>query len=321
MNTEMKSYIKRQLLGKKFQCLTGFVTVCVTLLILGSPGIFFFELLYSLAPQLMLASLVAGVGLFLYRAHIMAFSMLTSAAIFFFHLMPYLFIPGASDEIGPHDLEVAHFNVHIKNSNFDSILRAAQNSDAHLLSFQEVNEVWGEKLYNHLQGQYPHHLVADTFGTQGIAIFSRYPVDGFKILWMEGLPNITGIVKAPVGEVRFIAFHTKTPVTPGGFSRRNAHLAAVSEFVKNVEGPVLAIGDFNIVPWSRYLRDFREDTGLIESRQAYAATYPSGYGPLMIPIDYIFHSPHMRCLEFTTIRNISSDHYGVAGKYAFAVGQ
>ena len=109
--------------------------------------------------------------------------------------------------------------------------------------------------------------------------------------------------------------HTRSPTNPQGLRRRNAHLHEMSQYLKSVDGPVLAIGDFNAVPWNDDIQLLQATAELKDSRKGLAPTFPSWGWFLQVPIDYIFHSDDLACVQFETIKSTSSDHFGIVGAY------
>ncbi|MCB0429738.1 MAG: endonuclease/exonuclease/phosphatase family protein [Flavobacteriales bacterium] len=214
------------------------------------------------------------------------------------------------------DLRIAHFNVLKSNRDYISTLKAAKESCADFLSFQEVNEAWTRILVDGLKDEYPYRMVhSEEECCFGIAVFSKYPLDHEAVRYFGGVANLTGCVCKDGQEIAFITLHPQSPTSEARLHTRNRHLLEAADYFSSIEGPKLAIGDFNTVPWDRNLEQFRDRLRLTDSRKNLAATYPSFAPMLRIPIDHILHSNQIRCTRFDTITSTSSDHLGVVGDY------
>ena len=212
---------------------------------------------------------------------------------------------------------IAHFNVLKKNIDHGSTIAQAINSDADLISFQEVDRKWADELSESLHCKYPYSKIVARSNNYGIAVFSKTPFNKVKVFYSGGDPSIEGRVNVNGKEIHFIAIHARSPMPRYNYVLRNEQLLEVGERMGDANGPKLLIGDLNAVPWDEKVVRLRRDTGLKDSRTSIASTYPSYGGFASIPIDHILHSTDLKCLGFKTISGMSSDHLGVIGVYQF----
>lgn len=230
------------------------------------------------------------------------------------HLLPH--INNSSEyEVYGQSFRVAHFNVLASNTSHDLSIRRAIHTDADLISFQEVNMRWINVLIDKLESDYPYYAFVDG-EVHGVAVFSRFPIEDIRQYYWTGEPTLTGNVLLDDKKIHFVTTHTLSPRSPERTRNRNQHLQKITDYLRQIEGPVLAIGDFNTVPWSRPIIQLKEHTDLKDSRKSLAPTFPADY-QLGIPIDYILHSEEISCLRFDAIDSGGSDHKGVIGEYAF----
>ena len=215
---------------------------------------------------------------------------------------------------------MAHFNVLKFNNDYQSTVQEALKSNADFVSFQEVSLDWSSALQKGLEQEYPYyHLVPSDQCCFGIAVFSKHPLTGVDTPYIGGIPNISGTIELDDTSIQFVTAHTPSPVGPANYHKRNHHIRQLGKYIEQLEGPVLAIGDFNAVPWDDSVIHFSKKTGLKDSRKELSATYPSWSFIPLIPIDYIFHSKEIRCHSLKTIDSTSSDHYGIVGTYSFSI--
>jgi endonuclease/exonuclease/phosphatase (EEP) superfamily protein YafD len=214
------------------------------------------------------------------------------------------------------DLKVAHFNVFVANTQYEKTLEKALSTRADLLSFQEVHTNWATFLEKHLAEKYPYyHIVTGNGSGEGIAVFSRYPLCHLKTIYWEDRPNIAGDIEVADSSIHFLASHTISPMNLQRYHQRKRHLQKIANYLQKQDKPILAIGDYNIVPWNRNIVQLKKQAQLADSRKGRQATFPSYLGRWGIPIDYIFHSNELNCLNFGTIQGTGSDHLGIQGAY------
>lgn len=226
---------------------------------------------------------------------------------------------GYSLSQGGEELKVMQFNVHAINNTYEETIARVIQLAPDFVSFQEVGPVWADLLERGLKADYPFYSVMKhPMESQGIAVFSKYPlVDTQRMLW-AGTANIAGKVQVGEEQINFLALHTASPTTKLRWGHRNAHIQAAKHFVNANEGEFLVLGDFNTVPWDKRLISFRSNTDLKDSRKKLTPTYPT-WNPFVaqIPIDYIFHSKGIGCDSLNAV-TITSDHKAIMGTFQIA---
>ena len=236
------------------------------------------------------------------------------------HLLPHIINSSSADyEVDGKAFRVAHFNILASNTSYEKSIRKALSTDADLISFQEVNIRWINQLIEKLETDYPYYAFVDG-EVHGVAVFSRFPLEDIRQYYWTGEPTLTGNVILDDKNIHFVTTHTLSPRSPERSRNRNLHLQKVTEYITKVKGPVLAIGDFNTVPWSKPITHMKEHAQLRDSRNGLVPTFPAEY-QLGIPIDYILHSDEISCLKFDAVDSAGSDHRGVIGEYAFSASK
>ena len=264
----------------------------------------------------MIGYFALGILLYILKHKVLAFASIFAFLMMLSFMVPYIKF-GNHTLDGNADITIAHFNVLRTNKNHDVLLENAIESNADFISFQEVDDQWAEVLVNGLSSQYPYqHITGINVGCMGMAVFSKYPLDNIQTVYWDGVPNITGDLVLNQEKVHFIASHTFSPISYNSFVKRNNHIKRLSEYLENKKGNVLAIGDYNAVPWDKNIVAFRDKSKLNDSRKSLTPTFPS-WSITGLPIDYIFHSDNLCCLDFSAISNTGSDHKGIIGHYKF----
>jgi len=230
-------------------------------------------------------------------------------------------VAGYNVSQGSEQLKVMQFNVHAINKTYEETIARVIQLSPDLISFQEVGPVWADALKRGLKVDYPHYTVmSNPLESQGIAVFSKYPlVDTERLLW-EGTANIAGKVRVGDEQINFLAMHTMSPTTKLRWKERNTHIQKAKKHIANKGGEFLVLGDFNTVPWDKRLLSFKASTKLKDSRKKLTPTYPT-WNPFVgqIPIDYIFHSDGIGCDSLDAVM-ITSDHKAIMGTFQIAGG-
>ena len=82
--------------------------------------------------------------------------------------------------------------------------------------------------------------------------------------------------------------------------------------MREMAGPKICVGDLNTTTWSRYFKDFVEQSGMRSVREGFGilASWPTFLRPkwMMIPIDHCFVSDDIRVVNAFVGERIGSDH-------------
>lgn len=304
---------------KILQFIVTIAVLCSALLFVIPSEIFLIDLLQSFALQAMIGYAIIAFVLILWKQHKFSVPFVLASLTILVYLLPYINLTTTQDyEFEGNSFRVAHYNVLGSNILYDQTIQQAIATEADLLSFQEVDSTWMNHLIYGLKAEYPYFQMASS-PVHGVAVFSKYPVKDFTTYFWGQEPSLTGNIMLPDTTVHFVATHTLSPRSEERYAERNQHLKHMAHYLKSINGPVLAIGDFNAVPWNPYIVQMRRQSNLLDSRKGLTPTYPADWNVGGIPIDYILHSNELRCLGFQSVDMAGSDHKGVLGEYQLAV--
>ena len=265
---------------------------------------------------MMLCALLAMVGFFS-GYYTLGAAGLVASLLILRQLWSYL-IPKPALSGDGKVFKVVHFNVLKTNHRFTPILSAAKDEDADFLSFQEVTEEWASVLKECFAGSHPFFKVVPLKSSYGMAIFSKCPLEQLQVKYWSDIPNFTGNINFYGTRFHFVTAHTRSPVPRTDYVKRNEHLREIGEYLAGRLAPGILIGDLNAVPWDQAMLRLKSVAGMKDSRKGFAPTFRFKKIPfLILPIDYILHTPKLQCLKFKVIRKSSSDHLGVTGTYYF----
>ena len=306
---------------KALQFIITMAVLISALLFVIPSEIFIIDLLQSFALQAMVGYAIIAFVLILWKQRKLSIPFIFASFTVLVYLLPYMsFTTTQEYELEGNSFRVAHYNVLGSNILYEKIIQQAIETEADLLSFQEVDSIWMSHLEHGLKDTYPYYHLASS-PVHGVAVFSKYPVKDFTTYFWGQEPSLTGNIILPDTTVHFVATHTLSPRSEARYAERNQHLKHMAQYLESINGPVLAIGDFNAVPWNPNIVKIRQQSNLLDSRKGLTPTYPADWNVGGIPIDYILHSNELRCLVFQSVDMAGSDHKGVLGEYQLAVNE
>lgn len=303
----------------KFEKVGASLLLVFALLIRFPLDYFLFDIAHSFAIQIVVLYLCIAILSFIWQKKWLLAGSLTGSV-----LIATLFIqwfwqnhpnPSKVKTAKHATFKVAHFNVWRENTHHQDVIKVAENTEADIISFEEINDRWWEALQKGLEKTYPHWYVITRDDNFGIALFSKYPLSNTKETYFSDVPSITTTIKASFGNLHWVSSHVLPPKNNDWYHRRNHDLIEIAKYMKGKKGYKLAVGDYNIVSWSPVLQKFKKAANLIDSRREFSPSYPAWSWLLGVPIDHIFHSPNIRCLKFGTTTSTPSDHWGIVGTY------
>jgi len=227
-----------------------------------------------------------------------------------------LSLPIKNDE---NTLNVAHFNVSASTIDYQNTIEEILAIDADVISLQEVTPDWDAELKISLQEKYPYSKTIVRLDPFGLAIYSRFPLISTDTFMYEDIPNIVGTVQVndKEQEICFIASHTLPVFYTNDYERQRNHFMTIANYTNNTDCPVITIGDYNAVPWSYEIQDFKMAASLNDSRRGFMPASNGSFSLFQIPSDHIFYSNHLECIGFQEINSPASGHFGIKGSYQF----
>lgn len=219
---------------------------------------------------------------------------------------------GAADRAqGAAALRVFHMNVLQPNTSYAEAIAQALQSQADIISVQEVDPRWAGELSRGLHHRYPYSHVVPRENCYGIALFSKVPFGRVETLESAGAPFIEACFDIGGRPLRLIAVHATSPISYGHFRRRNEQLRALGERIAHNDTSTIVVGDLNTVPWDQAFRRFCAQAGLRSGAPSAYRTWPS-IGPFAaIPLDHILVTEDLASSDFTTVDIPGSDHRGL----------
>ncbi len=219
----------------------------------------------------------------------------------------YVGSPAAAAK-GTVPLRVISFNINYQTYDFEEIARYVGRADADVVFLLEATP----PAVARVKAALPGYTLVDHSdpGPWGVAAFSRVVIRSKRLQHYAGGPYPALALTVEHHQVTYtlLAVHTPPPISRAFSTDRDRMLAEVGDWAKSSKGHFAVIGDFNATPWSSPMRQLIQSSGLKNSQRGFGiqATWPSGAGPLAIPIDHCLHSANLT----TVSRAVGDDYYG-----------
>lgn len=311
--------ITRILNKSTIQFTLSFLLVLGALFFIFTPNQLYFKWISNFAVQAMLAYLVFGLLCFAKdqtQLMFVNFACCAALCVFLNKTVENAFTQIAP-KVGSNALSIAHFNASRSNLYQGETIKLIKNCKADLISVQELSGSYAEELTDCMQDDYPYLVAVPDTSFHGLAFFSKYPITSIDTFHFNGKPNMIGKVKTPDGNLSFLSCHTFPAKDDESFEKLVSHLDLISSKIQKIKTPLVTFGEYNAVSWSPEIREFKITAGLNDSRKGASPTSTGQMNLFEIPVDHIFFSDHLDCLEFKTLDHEAIPHFGIIGTYQF----
>ena len=206
-------------------------------------------------------------------------------------------------------------NVLMENREGDRWLAEVRRADPDVVVAVETDQWWADTARDGLADDYPHAVEEPRDTTYGIIVRSKLPIDAVEVrhLVEEEVPSLTLTIRLRSGEhVTLVALHPRPPRPDiqQDSDLRDAELAIAGRGIAEIDGPVVACGDFNDVAWSDSTALFQQLSGLLDPRigRGTFSTFHADHWWLRYPLDHVFHTDHFALVDIQRLGNVGSDH-------------
>ncbi|MFC6268010.1 endonuclease/exonuclease/phosphatase family protein [Frigoriflavimonas asaccharolytica] len=212
------------------------------------------------------------------------------------------------------NIKIISANIYLFNKDYASFISLIKKNEPDLFLMMESDEHW-ENAVKILEKDYPNHIKVSLDNTYGMHFYSKFKVAKSKVHYFvaDDIPSIEAHLETEDG-FKFVFFGVHppppSPTEEETSKERDGDILSVAKEVKNIEKPVLVIGDFNNVAWSNSSILFKKVSELIDPRigRGFISTYHAKYKLLRFPIDLMFHSPDIFIENLKTLEAFGSDH-------------
>jgi Endonuclease/Exonuclease/phosphatase family len=202
------------------------------------------------------------------------------------------------------------------SDDYEAFSTSVQNSNADIISIQEVTPDWSLVLKDVLSKRYPFHTELTRIDPYGMAIYSKLPILKVDTLIFEDtshsykIPTLKLRFHFMGKDVDFIGCHLLPRLDNKDFEKVQGLMSSLAEWSSSHQDhPILVAGDFGLTPWDFVLQKFITDSKLNLSRRE-----PHLF---IQPFEHILYSPGISCNRLVEVLTSARNHIGIQGYYSF----
>jgi endonuclease/exonuclease/phosphatase (EEP) superfamily protein YafD len=221
------------------------------------------------------------------------------------------FAPGAPPVPNPRAVRVAAFNVHISNDRMPDVANYLDSLAVDIAVLEEMSLANAEQLAS-LLPRLPHWYAAEQDGVWGVVVLSRWPMIAPQPVKTQSR-RFAARMDFDLGDRKFRLYgaHLNWPLMPPTALVRNAQLDDLGRELSACPHACIAVGDFNVTPWSSHFRDLLEIPGVHDcaAGRGLLGTWPSGMpAVLRIRIDQCLSAGAVSVADIRVGNGMGSDH-------------
>lgn len=266
--------------------------------------IYIFDILSTFRFQYFVASIILAVVFISYRKLIVFIACLSVIINLWFlaPTWPSLNLKKSTE------LSILFSNIHSSNTEYGRFKNLIKVHEPKIIILQEVTSSWEENL-REILNDFKYQILISREDNFGIAVYSKNPfLDKKAFTGKAGVESIYFKIMMRDKEISFVSTHPLPPVTPDYWELRNDQYRDISDFLREISGEKILIGDLNTVPWSSQLNKLKEDTSLI-SLSSFCDTWHSSFPPFFrIRLDHALISTGLEG-KMSVLKDIGSDHF------------
>lgn len=214
-------------------------------------------------------------------------------------------------------LSLMTYNVYSLNTRGEDIIAWLSTRPADVVALEEIPRGMIGALQV-LKDVYPHQftvepgarLNAEVYaGDESLAILSIHPITEQAIVRPSGQGKLSLLAKISIEDAEdpwIVVVHPSNPSSPARLAARDSYLFDLAALIRELAGPVIVAGDFNLTPFAPSFPLFLNASRTSMSR-GFPATWPSMLGPLGIPIDHVLVR-EARLTGVEAFPSMGSDH-------------
>lgn len=214
-------------------------------------------------------------------------------------------------------VSILSVNVYQYNKEYHRLIDLICDIKPDIVFTVESDLKW-EQALSVIEREYPATLKIPQDNTYGMHFYSRLEVEDLSLnrLVSSDIPSIEAKIKTKEDQqFTLYGIHPPppSPTEEQTSKERDGELMALAKKLNSETEPVIVVGDFNNVAWSRSSQLFRKKANLIDPRMGhgFVSSFPAKWPIMRFPIDLFYHSSNIKVRELKTLQQIGSDHLPV----------
>lgn len=225
-------------------------------------------------------------------------------------LLMWKVYPGSIEQETNAKSELSILSVNLLSSNTDAqkVNQYIRDIDADVLLLIEYTAFWDRHA---ALEEYPYSITRPREDNFGIALYSKIPLHDEEIIdfTQSRFPMTTAILDINGEQLRILGLHYENPV---GARQTKVQRFQIQEMISfaNQFDHFIAIGDFNLTPYSKGFENIIQNTSLQDSRKGFGiqGSWPNVASIFRIPIDHALVSEHIQVTQREIGQPVGSDH-------------
>ena len=248
---------------------------------------------------------------FLFFSKILIFVSAFALVISLVLVLPFIVNNYNTREI-TNGISISAINVLFNNEKKEDLIMQIKNLNHDIVILSEVNNLWDEKIREHLGDYYKTIIRSEESGRDDILLLSKLDSVYYEPFQTKG--NHSGLkVNLKSGDkiITIYGIHPYSPMDEKYWTLRNRFFSDLRNDLKNNPYPTIIAGDFNSSYWSPVLKKFINESDLKLSF-GLEGTYPSKLDRFGIDIDHIAYSKEISMENKRYFHLPGSDHRGIS---------
>ncbi|MDQ3248186.1 MAG: endonuclease/exonuclease/phosphatase family protein [Chloroflexota bacterium] len=214
-------------------------------------------------------------------------------------------------------------NVKMANRQADRYLALIHQSDPDLILVIEPDAWWQQQLQS-LHATHPFSVEHPRNNHFGMSLYSQIPLQDSAINYFDSrsnAPSLYTVLVFPAGQqVILHGIHPRTPLPGVSQDLADEEILRMARFAQAAQRPVIVAGDFNDVPWSHTMGQFKQISGMDDPRigRGFYNTFSAYNRLLRYPIDHAYFSHQLQLVRFERLPPFGSDHFALLVTLALA---
>ena len=268
--------------------------------------------IYLAALLGVLAALFAGRGKWIAVGLFAASAVINLARMWPYTALASTQVPLPDEVSGMSCAEVLSFNVLQSNEDYARTASLIERTRPDILLLMETNGDWLRALEPQL-ARYGYRLARPLENTYGMIFATNLEVERARMVanTSSNTPTLYATLRMGDGaRFELVGLHPRPPRPGENTQQRDANIARAGAKTPDGIDNVLAIGDFNDVPWSRTTERFREEGNFLDPRAGRGsfASFPADYAWLGWPLDQIMVKDGVKVERLEIGEDVGSDH-------------
>ncbi len=218
--------------------------------------------------------------------------------------------------------KILSFNVLQDNRNYQATIDMLEREDPDVILLMETDQKWIDAVAPAME-KYGFRETVPLDNLYGLAFYTRLNVTRSEVRYIAdtGTPSIFVWMETRNGDAfHFIGLHPRPPMPGQDTEDRDGEIAIAAKLAAEENVPVLAMGDFNDVAWSKTSQTFKRIGGYVDPRigRGFYATFPAYWPIFRWPLDHLFITPDVAITSIDVLENTGSDHLPVTAQFCIA---